>query len=153
MGSPFVIDYSGSFLFPVPPDVLWAAIEDMEHFEGWWGWLSEFEFDGKGLRSGSALRGVVSPPVPYRMTVRVELERCDPPRLIEAAVHGDLEGRARLALDAEAEGTRADVSWRIEMTERRMRLAARLAGPLLRWGHDRVVETTVRGLRRQLSRK
>ncbi|MHB1446249.1 MAG: SRPBCC family protein [Acidimicrobiales bacterium] len=153
MASPYIIDYTGSFLFPVPPEALWSAIEDMEHFEGWWGWLSEFKLDGDGLRSGSVLHGVVSPPVPYRMTVRVELEHCVQPRLIEATVHGDLEGRARLALDAEAGGTRANVSWRIEMTQRRMRLAALLTGPLLRWGHDRVVETTVRAFRRQLARK
>ncbi|HUZ43930.1 MAG TPA: SRPBCC family protein [Acidimicrobiales bacterium] len=153
MASPYVIDYTGSFLFPVTPEALWSAIEDMEHFEGWWSWLSEFELDGDGLRSGSVLRGVVSPPVPYRMTVRVDLEHCDPPGRIDAVVHGDLEGPARLTLKAEGDGTRADVSWRIEMTERRMRVAARLAGPLLRWGHDRVVETTVRGFRRQLTRR
>jgi len=32
-----------------------------------------------------------------------------------------------------------------------MRLAARAAAPLLRWGHDRVVDMTVAGFRRQLS--
>jgi len=31
-----------------------------------------------------------------------------------------------------------------------MRIAARVAYPLLRWGHDRVVDATVDGLRRQL---
>jgi len=153
MASPYVIDYAGSFLFPVPPEALWSAIEDMSGFEGWWGWLSEFQLEGEGLRAGSVLRGVVSPPVPYRMTVRVELERCDQLRLIEASVHGDLEGPARLVLEPHPEGTRADVSWRIEMTQRRMRLAALLTGPLLRWGHDRVVETTVRAFRRQLAQK
>jgi len=64
-------------------------------------------------------------------------------RRIEAKVHGDLEGSALLTLEAHDGGTRADVSWRIEMTQRRMRVAARLAGPLLRWGHDRVVAATV----------
>ena len=33
-----------------------------------------------------------------------------------------------------------------------MRVAARLASPLLRWGHDRVVEVTVVGFRRNLNR-
>jgi len=151
MVSPYVIDYAGSFVFPVPPAELWTAIENMERFEGWWGWLSEFRLEGDGLRPGSVLRGVVSPPVPYRMTVRVELGRCEAPDLIEAAVHGDLEGRARLVLGTHPEGTRAEVAWNIEMTQRRMRVAARLTGPLLRWGHDRVVETTVRNFRRQLT--
>ncbi len=152
VASPYVIEYSGSFLFPVPPEALWSAIEEMEHFEGWWSWLSDFQLDGPGLQAGSVLRGVVSPPVPYRMTVRVQLDRCEPARRVEATVHGDLEGPARLTLEPTADGTRADVSWRIEMTQRRMRVASLLAGPLLRWGHDRVVEMTVRGFRRQLTR-
>jgi hypothetical protein len=36
------------------------------------------------------------------------------------------------------------------MMQRPMRIAARVAYPLLRWGHDRVVDATVDGLRRQL---
>jgi len=150
MASPYVIDYRDAFSFPVPPDDLWAAIENLDRFEGWWGWLSDFRVEGGGLSPGSVLTGVVSPPVPYRMRIRVEMERAESPRLIEAGVHGDLEGRARLLLEPEAAGTRATVSWNIEMMQRPMRLAARVAYPLLRWGHDRVVDATVRGFRRQL---
>jgi hypothetical protein len=47
-------------------------------------------------------------------------------------------------------GTVVSVAWTIEMMQRPMRLAALVAAPLLRWGHDRVVETTVAGFRRQL---
>ena len=36
------------------------------------------------------------------------------------------------------------------MMQRPMRLAARVAHPVLRWGHDRVVEMTVNGFRRHL---
>jgi len=43
------------------------------------------------------------------------------------------------------------VTWSIEMMQRPMRMAARLAHPLMRWGHDRVVETTVAGYRRHLA--
>jgi hypothetical protein len=32
-----------------------------------------------------------------------------------------------------------------------MRIAARVAPPVMRWGHDRVVEATVAGLRRHLA--
>ena len=63
---------------------------------------------------------------------------------------GDLEGSAVLALDAVGGGTRAEVSWTIEMQTRAMRMAARVAHPLLRWGHDRVVEATVAGYRRHM---
>jgi hypothetical protein len=107
--------------------------------------------DGDGLEAGAVLVGVVSPPVPYRMRVRVELEECVRPSWIDAAVHGDLEGRGRLELAPDGEGTLASVAWTIEMMQRRMRMAARVAYPLLRWGHDRVVDATVFGFRRQLA--
>ena len=72
----------------------------------------------------------------------------EPARRVDATVHGDLEGEARLVFTPSATGTIAEVSWTIEMMQRPMRLAARVAGPLLRWGHDRVVEATVAGFRR-----
>ena len=157
-GSPYVFDYRGSFRLAASPAEIWEAIEHGERFEGWWAWLREFRFDGPGLRAGTVLRGVVDPPVPYRMRIRVQLDRCDPPSLIEATVRGDLEGRARLVFEAEdgsapVPTTRAEVTWSIEMKQRTMRVAARVAHPLLRWGHDRVVDATVAGFRRHLEER
>src|ERR1019366_4854079 len=63
----------------------------------------------------------------------------------------DLEGTAHLVLEPTDEGTLAEVSWTIEMRQRPMRLAARVAHPFMRWGHDRVVEATVLGYRRHLA--
>jgi len=125
-------------------------MERTERFEGWWSWLGEFRLEGSRLEEGAVLHGVVAPPVPYRMRVRVVLGRCEAPRRIEAGVHGDLEGTARLELAAAGDGTEARVWWAIEMTQRTMRVAARVARPVLCWGHDRVVEATVAGFRRHL---
>ncbi len=152
-----MINYHGMFRFSVPPQLVWDAVERTEEFERWWGWLGEFQLVGDGLQSGSVLVGVVSPPVPYRMRVCVELEDCVRPCSIEAAVHGDLEGHASLRLSPElssGEGdvpeTMVSVDWTIEMMQRPMRIAARVAYPLLRRGHDRVVDATVLGFRRQI---
>ncbi len=76
--SPYVIDYSGRFGFPVPPSEVWAPIGQFDQFERWWGWLGELAVDGPGLQSGAVLRGTVAPPVPYRMRVAVQLDRCEP---------------------------------------------------------------------------
>jgi hypothetical protein len=151
--SPFVIDYQGTFDFELPPEAMWNVLEHSERFEGWWGWLREFRLDGGGLQAGSVLRGLVSPPVPYEMRVRVTLDRCTRPQTIDASVTGDLEGDAHLAFSPRGAGTRADVAWTIEMKQRPMRIAARLTSPLLRWGHDRVVDATVTGFRRNLRRE
>ena len=72
-------------------------LQHMERFESWWGWLTEFRVDGPGLQAGSVLQGVVVPPLPYRIRVQIELLECVRPERIDAAVHGDLEGRAQLA--------------------------------------------------------
>jgi uncharacterized protein YndB with AHSA1/START domain len=148
--TPYVIDYKAAFDFAAPPPVVWQTIEHSERFENWWGWLKEFRLEGGGLRDGSVLHGVVEPPVPYRMRLRVELESCSAPRRIDAAVHGDLEGTARLLLEPNDRGTRAMISWSIEMMQRPMRVACRVARPLLTWGHDRVVEATVSSFRRHV---
>ena len=149
--SPFVVEYTAVHRFPMPPAELWDELEHVEHFERWWSWLSDFRLDGDGLVDGAVLHGVVAPPLPYRMRLTVGLERCVRPSVIDAAVHGDLEGQAHLRLEPEGDGSRVDVQWTIEMMQRPMRVAAHVAHPLLRWGHDRVVDATVYSFRRHIT--
>jgi carbon monoxide dehydrogenase subunit G len=148
--SPYVIEYSGDFSFPCPPDEVWSAMRRVECFESWWGWLKEFRVEGAGLEAGAVFHGVVVPPLPYRLGVRIALVECVRPRRINAAIHGDLEGTARLILEPEREGTRANISSSVELVQLPLRVAARVAPWALRWGHDRVVEATVTSFRSHL---
>ncbi len=136
--------------FSVSPQQLWDVIEEVDQFEAWWPWLEEFRCEGGSLKRGAVLHGVIAPPLPYRMRIQVELTRCDPPGRIEALIHGDLEGEASLELCARGTGSSVEVAWTVEMMQRPMRLADRMAHPLLQWGHDRVVEITVAGFRKRL---
>lgn len=149
--SPYVIDFHRSYRFPVPPAGVWRLLEDVEDFPNWWGWLGHFRVVGDGLKAGSVLDGTVTPPLPYRMHVEVTLDRCQPTERIEATVSGDLTGDALLTLVPEDTGSEVAVAWTIEMRQRAMRAVARVAHPLLRWGHDRVVEATVAGFRQHLA--
>ncbi len=146
-----MIDFHRSYRFPVPPAVVWSSIEDVEDFPAWWGWLGHFRVQGNGLKAGSVLEGTVTPPLPYRMHVQVTLDRSQPPQRIEATVRGDLAGDALLRLTPTDDGSEVEVAWTIEMRQRAMRAVARVAHPLLRWGHDRVVEATVAGFRQHLA--
>ena len=150
VGSPYVIDYQGVFRFAVAPGAMWSELERLDSFAEWWRWLRDFRHEGGGLRTGAVLSGTVVPPLPYRMRVRVVLDDCVAPSRIDATVLGDLEGHAHLRLEPLDRGTQATVSWTIEMRQRPMRLAALVAHPLLRWGHDRVVDATVSSFRRHL---
>ena len=142
--------YHGQYEFGRSPADVWRAIEDVDQFESLWPWLEEFNLDGGCLARGSVLHGLVAPPLPYRMRIRVELTECEPYRHIDALVHGDLEGDAQLAIRESATGSSVDVHWTVEMMQRPMRMASRFAHPLLQWGHDAVVALTVAGFRRRL---
>ena len=144
------ITYRRAYGFPVSPAELWDTIEEVDQFEGWWPWLEEFRLEGDTLTAGAVLHGVVAPPLPYRMRIRVELTQCERPHRMEARIRGDLEGEAQLVLRPEGTGSNVEVAWTVEMMQRPMRLASRMAHPLLQWGHDRVVELTVAGFRRRL---
>ena len=141
------VEYQASFWLPVTPPQLWAIIEQFDLFESWWVWLAGFTADDDGLVDGNVLHGTVVPPVPYRLRLAVQLQRCDRPRLVEAAIGGDLRGQASLQLAAAAGGTRADVAWSLRMHSAPLRAAAHFAYPLMRWGHDRIVDMAVAGFR------
>ncbi len=143
------VDYHGDFWFPVPPDRLWAMIERFDLFESWWGWLREFRADRAGLIPGNALHGTVVPPVPYRLRLDIRLHRCDRPRSVQAAVGGDLSGRAVLRLEDADGGTQVAVAWSLEMRSVPLRVAARVAYPVMRWGHDQVVDMAIAGFRQR----
>jgi hypothetical protein len=148
--SAHIIEYDGTFTFSVPLSQLWATMVQVDRFPSWWSWLHEFSVEGTGLERGTVLHGIVAPPLPYRMRLDVVLDECVPERRITAHVHGDLEGAAKLLFDGDDAHARVQATWTIEMMQRPMRMAARIAPPLLRWGHDRVVDATVDGFRRQL---
>jgi hypothetical protein len=141
--------FDRSFRFPVGPEDLWRTMEQFDQFEVWWSWLRQLEADHDGLVAGNVLHGVVMPPVPYRLRVDVRLASCERPRLVEAIVSGDLLGRARLRLNECNGGTEVSASWSLEMGTRTLRLAADVAHPLMRWGHDRVVDMAVEGFRKR----
>jgi hypothetical protein len=148
--SVYVIEYDGAFEFPVSVADLWATMGRVDQFASWWGWLHDFTVEGRGLERGAVLHGVVTPPVPYRMRLDVLVDECVPTKRISAVVHGDLEGAAQLLFDGNDVESRAHAMWKLEMMQRPMRMAARVAPHVLRWGHDRVVEATVDGFRRHL---
>jgi hypothetical protein len=146
-----VIQFDGTFAFPASVEQVWSTMARLECYSAWWNWLDDFSVEGPGLEAGSALHGVVVPPVPYRMRLDVVLEELEPYRFINACIHGDLEGTAQIGLAGDGTASRVHATWTIEMRQRALRLAARFGYPLLRWGHDRVVEATVDGFRRHLA--
>lgn len=141
------MDYDGAFWFPVAPGHLWDTLAELDRFPVWWSWLHDFRPEGEGLTTGTVLRGTVVPPVPYRLRLDVRLGRCERPRLLEADITGDLRGAARVELGPLHDGTQVGVRWSLDFASAPLRVASVVAFPLMRWGHDRVVDMAVSGFR------
>ena len=143
------IDYRGAFWFPVGPDEMWETIERFDRFESWWAWLRDFGADTDRLVAGNVLHATVVPPVPYRLRLDIRLESSLPPHAVRATVGGDARGTAVMRMEPVDAGTQVTVVWSLDMTSTPLRIAALVAYPLMRWGHDRVVEMAVAGFRQQ----
>jgi carbon monoxide dehydrogenase subunit G len=147
VSSCFLIEYRRRFDIDAPPQVVWSVLEDF------WSWgnssplVRDFEVDGQGLTDGTVVSATVATPLAYAMRVELELNRCVPVELIVATVSGDLRGEGQVWLRGDGGGTRAQVAWKFEMTARSLRAVARVAGPILRWGHDQIVESTLEALK------
>ncbi|MBW3576191.1 MAG: hypothetical protein KY462_00325 [Actinobacteria bacterium] len=150
---PYEMGYIGCFVFPLPPEELWGDIQRLDRYEQWFRWLRNVEVEGSGLRRGTVLRGVIVPPVPYPMRVGIRLVDCRRAERIDASVRGDLRGPARLRIRPADGGSCVRIGWRLEMRKPSMRVAARVAYPALRWGHDHVVLQAVDGYWRHLRRE
>jgi uncharacterized protein YndB with AHSA1/START domain len=143
----YMIHLDGRYHFPADPDQVWATMSQVERFPTWWRWLRDFDVQGHGLSTGGVLSGLVVPPIPYRFHVSIHLAHVAPGELIVAALDGDLHGPATLSLEEHPEGTELAIRWDVEMRKPSMRSAAHVAKPLLVWGHDQVIEITVRRFR------
>ena len=144
MSAPF--RFEGKWTFPVPPAELWAVFSRTDRFQEWWPWLRTLDSDG--LVEGTVSRCVVRAPLPYSLTFEIAILEVVPERLVNTHVSGDLEGPARLDLDAHPEGSEARLSWELELRDPLLRTAAVVARPVMEWGHSWVVDTGVRQFRR-----
>lgn len=82
--------------------------------------------------------------MPYSLRFTVTVGRLVPGSLVETEVSGDLEGPARLEVEADGRGSTARLVWTMELCHPALRAAALVARPLLEWGHEWVVDNGMR---------
>lgn len=137
------IQYRDMFLFPLPPAELWMIMERFDLFGTWWAWLADLRADQPGLTDGNVLHPVAAPPAVHRMHIDIRLRRCEKPRLIEAEIEGDFSGPAVLRLTETGQGTCVEAAWSLTMRSPSLRVAAQVAYPLMRTGHDHLIDLAV----------
>jgi hypothetical protein len=143
------IRYRNTFFFPLPPAELWTVMERFDLYGSWWTWLTGFRADQPAFTGGNVLRAVITPPALHRLRVDARLWRCAKPWLIEGEIEGDLCGPAALRLTEAAGGTRVEATWSLTLRSPPLRAAAYVAGPLLRSGHDHLIDLAVSRFRSQ----
>lgn len=125
--------------FDADPDTLWTAIRQTGSYMAWWPWLRIF--DAPSFEVGSRWTCVVQPPVPYRVRFAIDLARIEPARLVTVAVSGDISGSADMRIEAEGAGCSVHLVSELAPDNRLLRTAAFVARPIVRFGHDWVLDT------------
>jgi hypothetical protein len=157
VGAPFRHD--SDVELPVPPVELWQVLGRTDDYPRWWPWLEAFETEGPtdgaspripgatALVAGTTARCVIRAPLPYRLRCSIHVDDVEPGRRIDATVTGDLVGPARLELIPVGAGSRARLSWALELRDPVLSRLARVARPAMAWAHDVVVTSGVRQFR------
>ncbi len=130
------------FRFPVPPDAFWSALGATDRYQRWWPWLRAFQ--AEGLVAGDVWRCAVRSPMPYTVRFAVHLDEVVPPGLVTARVDGDITGTAKLMVGPHESGCDVRLTSTLAPSHGALALLTAIARPLVRRGHDWVLDTGAR---------
>ena len=139
------------FTFPAAPDAVWEALRHTDLYPQWWPWLTGFEADGlhPGATWQCAVRSPLRTTLRFRLLIDAAADLC-----VVARLDGDLAGAARITLQAADSGdTRLRLEARVRPCTEPVATLARLAPPVARWSHDRIVESGARQFADALGRE
>jgi len=125
--------------FPAPPDAVWDQMSAVDHYRSWWPWLRTFDADA--LDTAHIWTCAVQPPLPYSLRFAVTLDEVIPHHLVTATIAGDITGEARLELGATDDGCDVRLVSQLAPGNRFLRTIATVARPMVRFGHDWVLDT------------
>jgi uncharacterized protein YndB with AHSA1/START domain len=131
--------------FALSPDGLWSQIVDVDAYRIWWPWLRRF--DGTNLAEGEVWRCTVQPPLPYTVRFTVTIDVVEPSRRIAATVAGDVVGSAVLLIEPRHVGCEARLLADLGPDKHALRALSVAARPLVRFGHNWVLDSGARQFR------
>jgi uncharacterized protein YndB with AHSA1/START domain len=125
--------------FGVPRSELWSMITQVDRYPTWWPWLRSF--NATELKAGAEWQCRVQPPLPYSLRLVITIEDVVAEESVAATVSGDVEGTAELRLLDIPDGSEAHLTSALAPSSRPLKLIARAALPVVRFGHDWVLDT------------
>jgi uncharacterized protein YndB with AHSA1/START domain len=135
------------YRFDVPPEDLWRRLGDVGSYRSWWPWLRRF--DAAALEPGASWECAVQPPLPYVLRFTIVLDEVVEERRVGATIDGDISGTACIDIGRAGGGTELRLRSSLAPANRYLRTVARVARPVVRFGHDWVLDTGARQFRRQ----
>jgi hypothetical protein len=139
------------YRFPFSDAQLWERIDDVPSYPTWWPWLREF--DGRRLVRGEVWHCTVQPPLPYRVRLAIRLDDVMPPRSVTATITGEIVGRATLTISPAEDGCAARLQADLGPDKQALRALAVALRPLVRYGHNWVLDTGARQFAHRWSRE
>jgi hypothetical protein len=130
------------YLLDVAPDTVWTAISDVDEYQRWWPWLASF--DGSALEAGQRWHCVVQPPLPYRVSFTVALERVVTAAAAVATLSGDIVGDARIDLVGRGESSELRLRSSLAPSRPALQALAAVARPVVTFGHNWVLDNGAR---------
>jgi uncharacterized protein YndB with AHSA1/START domain len=127
------------YRFPGDVDTVWTALGATDQYQRWWPWLRQFE--ARGLFTGDSWRCLVKPPLPYSLRFTVRLDDVTEHRSVAATITGDIAGVARLELTPRDDTCEIRLTSELSPRSRTFAMFAALARPLVKRGHDWVLDT------------
>ncbi len=107
--------------------------------------------DADELAAGAVWRCTVQPPLPYALRFTITVDEVDAPRSASASVGGDIVGTATVTVAAHPDGgTEVRLASALSPSNPFLRGIARVARPVVRFGHDWVLDAGARQFRRAL---
>ncbi|KUN84814.1 polyketide cyclase [Streptomyces bungoensis] len=139
-------DFRTRWSLPFPPGAVYAVLERLEDYPRWWPQVRSVTRTG-GATAVLTMRSAL----PYDLTCTAR-ETCHDPAtgMLEIALSGDLEGRARWTVTADGAGTLARYDQAVDVTKPLLRRLAVPGRPLFRANHRLMMRAGRRGLLRRL---
>lgn len=138
--------YSFRDSWPVaaPPGRVRDVLVDLERYPRWWPQVVAVASLGPD-RARVLCRSVL----PYTLDLVLQAVTRELP-VLEVEVSGDLVGWVRFAITAEGAGARVDFTQEVTVSGP-LAAASRVARPVLRWNHERMMRGCAQGLARRLA--
>lgn len=130
------------YRFDAAVESVWTALADTAAYRRWWPWLTAF--DGQRLAAGEAWRCAVRPPLGYTVRFTIGLVDVVRPTWVTARVTGEIRGTARIELAPSGDGSVLRLTSTLAPGNPAFALLAAIARPIVRRGHDWVLDTGAR---------